>query len=259
MEHADLDVEDVERDARLSELSTHWTMLFNAQHGTPEQANEALRMMMLRYSGAVHRYFLKTVGDEDAAKELDQEFAVRFLKGSFLKYDPQLGRFRDYVKRAVRNLMLDHHRGKGKTQRLDTELQMAIIDDSPSADSDEEFINAWRSELLDRAWNSLEELEQRKGHAHYTILKYRMTHPRETSEQMAKGVAPAVGGKLTAAAFRNRLKDARQKWVEFLIKEVEVSLSKPTPEAVEEELAELRLLHLCKPVMDRLDLKKKDD
>ena len=53
--------------------------------------NDALRIMMLRYEGAVHRYFLKAVGDPEAVRELDQEFALRFLKGKFLKYDPSWG------------------------------------------------------------------------------------------------------------------------------------------------------------------------
>jgi DNA-directed RNA polymerase specialized sigma24 family protein len=120
-------VEDVQKEPQLSELSTQWTMLFQAHHGTPEQVSDALRLMMLRYSGAVHRYLLKTVGDPDEAQELDQEFALRFLKGSFLKYDPNVGRFRDYVKGAVRNLMIDYHRRKGKTRRLDTEMEMAVV------------------------------------------------------------------------------------------------------------------------------------
>ena len=107
-------VEDVDKEPRLSELSTQWTMLFQANHGTPEEASDALRLMMLRYSGAVHRYLLKTVDDSEEVKELDQEFALRFLKGSFLKYNPSFGRFRDYVKGAVRNLMIDYYRRKGK-------------------------------------------------------------------------------------------------------------------------------------------------
>ena len=56
-------MEDVQKDPRLSELSTNWTMLFEANYGTPEQASDALRLLMLRYSGAVHRYLLKTVGN----------------------------------------------------------------------------------------------------------------------------------------------------------------------------------------------------
>ncbi len=61
--------------------------------------------LMCRYAGAVHRYLLKALGDSDAAAELNQEFALRFLRGDFRHGDPIRGRFRDYVKRTVQNLM----------------------------------------------------------------------------------------------------------------------------------------------------------
>jgi RNA polymerase sigma factor (sigma-70 family) len=246
-------VEDVEKDSRLSELSTHWTMLFQAQLGTPEEANDALKLMMLRYSGAVHRYFLKTVGDPEAVTELDQEFALRFLKGNFLKYDPSLGRFRDYVKRAVRNLMIDYHRRKGKTRRLDTDMEMTVVGESGLDDLDQKIIEAWRDDLLDRAWNALQELEQRTGQPYHTVLKFRVTHSGETSAQMAEQLSPTLGRSLTPGAFRQLLQRAREKWAGSLIDEVKVSLKSPTRDNVEEELADLRLLHLCKPVLNRLD------
>jgi RNA polymerase sigma factor (sigma-70 family) len=252
-------VEEVEKDSRLSELSTHWTMLFEAHQGTPEEASEALRLMMLRYSGAVHRYFLKTVGDPEAALELDQEFALRFLQGKFLKYDPRLGRFRDYVKRAIRNLMLDHHRRKGKIRRLDTAMEMSIVGDGETDQVERDFIDAWRSELLDRAWVALEDFERRTGQPYYRALRFRATHPELTSPQMAERLSPVLGQSRTPGAFRQLLQRAREKWAQSLIDEVKVSLKSPTREQIEEELADLRLLHLCKPVMKRLDLGNRPD
>jgi len=246
-------VEDVQKEPRLSELSTQWTMLFQAHHGTPEQVNDALRLMMLRYSGAVHRYLLKTVGDPDEAQELDQEFALRFLKGGFLKYDPNVGRFRDYVKGAVRNLMIDYHRRKGKTRRLDTEMEMAVVGASGLEDLDERIIDAWRDDLLDRAWNALADFEKRTGQPYHTVLRFKVTHPEDTSAQMAETLAPKLGRPLSPGACRQLLQRAREKWAGSLIDEVKVSLKEPTRDNVEEELADLRLLHLCKPVLKRLD------
>ena len=253
MDEAFVEVEAIEKDPRLSELSTQWTMLFQAHHGTPEQMNDALRIMMLRYEGAVHRYFLKAVGDPEVVRELDQEFALRFLKGKFLKYDPKLGRFRDYVKRAVRNLMMDHHRQKGRTRRLDTDFDQAVVAGPGADEIDEQIIAAWRDELLDRAWNSLQELENRTGQPHHTILKCRARNPDLNSDQMAKQLAPVLGRSLSSGALRNRLQHAREKWVGFLVDEVKASLRTPSREEVEEELAELRLLRYCKPVMARLN------
>jgi RNA polymerase sigma-70 factor (ECF subfamily) len=253
VDEALVELEAVENDPRLSELSTQWTMLFQAHHGTPEEMSDALRMMMLRYEGAVHRYFLKAVGDPEVVRELDQEFAVRFLKGKFLKYDPKLGRFRDYVKRAVRNLMIDYHRQKGKTRRLDTNYDQPIATGSGVEEIDEQIIAAWRDELLDRSWNALKDLEKRTGQPHHTILKWRMQHPDSHSDEMARALAPVLGRSLSSGAMRGRLQHAREKWVGFLVDEVRASLRFPSREQVEEELAELRLLRYCKPVMARLN------
>jgi len=253
----DPEVEDVARDPRLSELSTQWTMLFQAHHGTPEQVSDALRMLMLRYEGAVHRYFLRVVGDPDVASELDQEFALRFLKGKFLRYDPKLGRFRDYVKRAIRNMMHDHYRKKGKTRGLDTDEEITIVDDSetPPDVLERQLIAAWRDELLDRAWSALEDYERRTGQPYHRVLKFRAQNPGLRSPEMAEKLGPVLGLSLTGGALRQKLQRAREQWVRFLVDEVKVSLKEPSRDAVEEELADLRLLELCKPVMDRLDFK----
>jgi RNA polymerase sigma-70 factor (ECF subfamily) len=233
-------------------------MLFQAHHGTPEEVGDALRLMMLRYSGAVHRYLLKTVGNPEEVKELDQEFALRFLKGNFLKYNPSFGRFRDYVKGAVRNLMIDYHRRKDKTRRLDTDMEMAIVGDTGLEDLDERIIDAWRDDLLDRAWVALVDFERRTGQPYHTVLRFRVTHPKDTSVQMAEKLGPQLGRPISAGACRQLLQRAREKWAGSLIDEVKVSLKEPTRENVEDELADLRLLHLCKPVLKRLDFESEE-
>ncbi len=100
-------MEHVEPEPRLSQMSTHWTAVMEAHSGTPDQVNPAVSRLMCRYAGAVHRYFLKAVKNPDDAQELDQEFAVRFLRGDFRRSSRDRGRFRDYVKRAVQNMIND--------------------------------------------------------------------------------------------------------------------------------------------------------
>ena len=123
-------MENVEFDPHLSQMSTQWTMVFQAHSGTPDEAHIAASRLMCRYAGAVHRYLLKALKDPDAADELDQEFALRFLRGDFKNSDPNRGRFRDYVKRAVQNLINDHHRRKRPTLSLD-----ARTDEPAAADT----------------------------------------------------------------------------------------------------------------------------
>ena len=115
-------VENVEFDPHLSQMSTQWTMVFQAHSGTPDEAHIAASRLMCRYAGAVHRYLLKALKDPDAADELDQEFALRFLRGDFKNSDPNRGRFRDYVKRAVQNLINDYYRRKRPVVSLDARI-----------------------------------------------------------------------------------------------------------------------------------------
>ena len=110
-------MEHVEPEPRLSQMSTHWTAVIEAHSGTPDQVNPAVSQLMCRYAGAVHRYFLKAVKDPSEAEELDQEFAVRFLRGDFRRCDPKRGRFRDYVKRSVQNMISDHFRRKKASEK----------------------------------------------------------------------------------------------------------------------------------------------
>ena len=66
----------VESDPRLSEMSTQWALVIQAHSGVSDDAERAITQLMLRYSGAVHRYLLKALKDPDVADELCQEFAA---------------------------------------------------------------------------------------------------------------------------------------------------------------------------------------
>jgi hypothetical protein len=204
--------------------------------------------MVLRYAGAVDRYLLKNTGDPHIAAELGQEFALRFLQGGFLKYDASLGRFRDYIKRALQNLIKDYYRRGRHHVPLDPDAEDGL------AEFEEHFLESWRDELLDRAWDALEEHERRTGNRYHSILKYRARHPTLRSPEMATQLAPVLGRTISAGALRQLLYRSRDLWVKFLVDEVKVSLKSPTLENIEKELAELGLLELARPALHRLML-----
>src|SRR5262249_5505389 len=111
-----MDRGDREQDPRLTHLTTQWTLIFQTHRGTAEQVAAAQAVLMDRYSGAVHRYLLAGLRDPEAADELAQEFALRFLRGDFHRADPACGRFRDFVKRSLRNLMTDYRRRRSRSR-----------------------------------------------------------------------------------------------------------------------------------------------
>ena len=94
----------------ISRISTIWTDVLQA-HGDDEQAARAAQSdVMQRYSGAIHRYLLKVLGNEEAADEVFQRFALAFIRGDFRRAAPDRGRFRDYIKVSILRLVSKYRR-----------------------------------------------------------------------------------------------------------------------------------------------------
>jgi RNA polymerase sigma factor (sigma-70 family) len=244
-------MEHVEPEPRLSQMSTHWTAVLDAHSGTPDQISPAISQLMCRYSGAVHRYFLKALKDPGEAEELDQEFAVRFLRGDFRRCDPARGRFRDYVKRAVQNMISDHFRRKKTSRTRSAAMLEPAVDDPGLSRFDKEFVASWRIDLLDRSWHALAELEKASGQPYHTVLRFRVDHPELPSVKAAEHLSRLVGRPLSGGAVRQAVQRSRQKFVDFLIAEVLESLDRPSQDDLEEELGDLDLLQYCRPYLKR--------
>ena len=96
---------------RLSRIQTMWSKLLATSAGAA--AEQQRHELLVRYYGAAFRYLLGILRDPAVAEELAQDFAVRMLRGDFRRADPQRGRFRDFLKTAVRHLVIDYWRQQG--------------------------------------------------------------------------------------------------------------------------------------------------
>jgi RNA polymerase sigma-70 factor (ECF subfamily) len=197
-----------------------------------------------RYGGAIGRYLLGAVHDPDAAAELTQEFAVRFLRGDFRRADPGRGRFRDYLKTALIHLVTDHHRAR---QRAPGPLPSDVAADSRPINEEDAFLASWRAELLDRTWDALAGSRPTE----HAVLMARVADADLTSPALADMAAERLGRPLTAAAARKALQRAHSHFAELLVTEVERSLDGPTHAELEAELRELDLLRYCRSAISR--------
>jgi RNA polymerase sigma-70 factor (ECF subfamily) len=243
---------DREFQERLSVINTRWTLLRQAHRGAGDEASRAREELMQRYLGAVYRYLLAGVRDPDAASELSQEFAIRFLEGRFHKADPARGRFRDYVKTCLFHLVGDYRRQQGKQPR-----PVALDNNEPAAppeplpEEDQAFCESWRAELLHRTWTALERVQQDCGQPYYHFLRFRAEHAELSSQDMAEQLTAQLGRPLTAAGVRQTLHRARERFTDLLLEEVRQSLGPSARNALEEELAELNLLQYCQGALAR--------
>jgi RNA polymerase sigma-70 factor (ECF subfamily) len=223
-------------------------VLDRAHNDTTRGAADAQRLLMQRYCGAVYRYLLGALHDEDAANDLFQEFAVRFLRGDFRGADPARGRFRDYLKRALVHLVTDHHRAR-KRQPGPLASDPPVPASAVPEDQDE-FTASWRKELMNQAWSALAE----HGGALHAVLLYHVENPQVESAQAARDLSSRLGKPMTAGHVRVSLHRAREKFVELLVREVERSLCDASAAQVLDELRELKLLNLCAPVLRKRGL-----
>jgi RNA polymerase sigma-70 factor (ECF subfamily) len=233
--------------ASLSQIETQWTLVLKAHQEVGQEAATAQRELMERYAGAVHRYLLYVAHDADTAADLAQDFALRFLRGDFHRADPRRGRFRDYVRGALMNLVVDSHRKKRVNPGPLPDDGAALPDraDDP-VDLDRQFLDCWRDELLSRSWKQLKEHERQSGQPFYTVLRYRAEHPGLRSHEIATRLAERVGKPLTAGWVRQTLRRAREKFVGLVREEVSHSLGSASKEEQEDEMRDLGLWEYCR-------------
>jgi RNA polymerase sigma factor (sigma-70 family) len=235
---------------RLSRIETLWTVVCQA-HADTAAAGAAQEQLLRRYDQAVRRYLLGALRDADAADDLAQEFALRFVRGDLHRADPGRGRFRDYVKGVLFHLISHHHRRKRRAIGLIPEdVDPAAPDSSPQEDS--AFLESWRTELLDRAWKALAAHDKESGRPFHAVLRLRVDRPALRSTELAEELRRQMGRPVTAAWVRQNLHRAREKFADLLVLDVLQTLHNPTVDRLEEELVEIGLLEYCRPAVDRL-------
>jgi RNA polymerase sigma-70 factor (ECF subfamily) len=237
-------MDQAELDQRLSGIATQWTAVFQAHGAGADTVVAARNRLMLRYSGAVYRYLLGAVRDPDAASDLCQEFAVKFLRGDFRRAAPDRGRFRDYVKTSLVNLVNDHHRSRQAGPRP---LAPDAPDPAAPSDDADDFETGWRAEVLDQTWKALE----RYSPTFHAALLLRIAEPDLPSGEMAGRLSAQLGKPMTAENVRKSLQRAHAKFAELLLDQVAESVGSADARDLENELEALDLLKYCRSALDK--------
>jgi RNA polymerase sigma factor (sigma-70 family) len=241
----------------LSRISTLWTVVAHAKDGPAGAVSAAQQELLHRYNRAVYRYLLGALRDSDAADELAQEFALRFLRGDFRGVDPQRGRFRDFLKGVLFHLIADYYRRQRTVAKpLPAKGAELVASSGGSDEQDRQFVENWRDELLARTWDSLAEIEKETGTPFHTVMQFRIQHPDMRSSEMAEQLGAQLRQAITAAWVRQILHRGREKFAELLLAEVADTLHDPTMGNLEEELRDLGLLSYCQGAVKRYERKK---
>jgi RNA polymerase sigma-70 factor (ECF subfamily) len=237
---------------RLSLLDTYWTVVRRALHAADSGVAAAQRQLLERYGKAVNRYLLGALRNADAAEEVGQEFVLRFLQGGLHGADRGKGRFRDFIKGVLFRMVADYHRRRARQGLPLTEETPEPVDQATApAQAEQQFLDSWRAELLDRSWKALERLEQEHGQPFHTVLRLRAQRPELRSEDLAAELTTRLTRPVSAAWVRQNLHRARDRFADFLLAEVAQTLAEPTANDLEQELIDLGLHDYCKPALAR--------
>ena len=117
--------------------ATRWTLILRARGESPE-ARAALSELCEAYYQPVLRFLRREGREEDAARELTQEFFARVLGGGgFDEADPERGRFRSYVLGALKHFLADRRKHEQRLKRgggvAATSLDAADSDDESNS------------------------------------------------------------------------------------------------------------------------------
>ena len=226
-------------------VTTQWTRVLEARGDSPE-AKAALSDLCAAYYAPVFAFIRHNAPNEDAARDLTQEFFARLLaRQGVAGVDPQRGRFRSYLLGAVKHFLADmrereHRLKRGGGQPLEsiepgTDTSPGLQLPDPNAPGpDREFNRKWALTLLDRALAALAQEHQTAGKAdHFEVLKSWLTGDAENLSQA--GAARQLG--LNEGAVKVAIHRLRRRFREVIKSEIAQTVSDHTQ--AEEELRHL--------------------
>lgn len=234
-------------DQRLDQIETQWSLLRLAHQPISVSNASARQRVLLKYNRAIRAYTGALLQDDNDADEVAQDVLVKLLQGNFSGADPNKGRFRDFLKVAVKNTVRSFWSQKQRRSAQSLEnIQVA----EGAQGGTPELDPTWRNTLLDLAMSGLEKFEQSHTGCHYfTVLKLRTSSPEASSAELSEMASRKLGKPVSAEVIRQQLRRARLRFAQLLVEEVAASLNRPIPEEVEQELIELGLMDYVRPFL----------
>lgn len=199
------------------------------------------------YAGPIYAYIRRCGLERHAAADLTQEFIARVLleRGLIQRADPQRGRFRSFLKAALRNFLTDQHRSAAArpdglpSRRIDA-AALERMEPSPAHEPHDAFDHQWAATLLSRTLQRLEaDCLEAGQEVHWRCFQRVVVEPAlgQVTPPALSDMAAEVGspGPVQVSAM---IQTVRRKFHRMLRQVVEETVQ--TSEEADQELRELR-------------------
>ena len=156
---------------------TSWTLLAKTRQDCLEGAR-AREAFVQRYYRPVREFLLALLHDAEKAEELSQEFFTKLSApgGLLERANPEKGSFRNYLKRALRNLVADYYR-RNRNESFETHPDQAgpagwdVLQLGRFPDAEAAFHRVWVTDTLAEALTRVRALcRERKQEVHLQLF-----------------------------------------------------------------------------------------
>jgi RNA polymerase sigma factor (sigma-70 family) len=209
-------------------VTTQWTQVLATRGDSPE-ARQALSDLCAAYYTPVFVLIRRVTPNEEAARDLTQEFFARLLARAGLgQVDPERGRFRFFLLGAVKHFLADVHDERCSLKRGGGRVPISLdagTDSSPAMEIADtrllspelEFDREWAVTLLARALERLGREQEGTGKGEqFPALKPWLTGDKQEVSQA--DLAVRLG--LSEGALRVTLHRLRKRFRELVKEEI---------------------------------------
>src|SRR5207253_5701369 len=141
----------------------------------------------------------------------------------------------DFVKGVLFHMIADYHRRRRRSpQALSPDAYEPAVTAAEN-EADQQFVESWRAELLDRAWKALLLHQEQAGQPFHTVLRFRAEHPDLRSPQMAEQLTSKLGKSVTAVPVRHMLHRDREQFAAPPVDELAQPAQNPTTGGTEQD------------------------
>lgn len=228
--------------------TTHWSLVYGARGD-----RTVLEQLLRHYWSPVYAFIRRQGYGGHDASDLTQEFLSRVVIGRDMigKADEARGRFRSFLKQALRNFLIDQHRtgrhSKGGVKHGDAASVSLVgpdgqVSHEPSFTDEmsKQFDREWAASIIQITLQRMEDAAKREGlTAHWKAFQINVLGPalRRTAPMELRTLGERLGV-ADVAQLSNMLQTMKRRFRRML-REV-VAETVDSPEQIEQELADLR-------------------
>ena len=200
-----------------------------------------------RYQPAIMAFIHTVLGDGDAVTHVWDGFVTKWLSGKLVRFDPNQGSFRKYLKTILRNdcrqFWLQRRRGKREV-RLGSDYDQR---DDLQLEAGKAFDRELKETILRRAISEV----KKEDECYHSIVKYVMEASerdgrKPSTEALCRHLFVQTGRETSLINVRQLKKRAKDCLSEKLIEQVGLAIDSSVVSEIEEALSDLDLLRFCR-------------